>query len=307
MTRRAWLLFAAVSLLWGVPYLFIKVAVEELPPVTVVFVRVAMAALLLWPVAARRGALRGLRGRLRWLVVIALLEIALPFTLISVGEQHITSSLTGLLIASLPLFVALLALRFDPAERVGGMRLLGLVVGIGGVAALLGVDIGGNPAQLFGAAMVLLATLSYATSTLVVKHAFSDAPMLGAVTAATLIAAVLLAPFAVAFTPARMPSLHVTLALVGLGVLCTAAALTLFFTLIVEAGPSRAAVITYLNPAVAVALGVTVLDEPLTAAIVAGFVLIIAGSWLSTRSGARRPAEVTAAGGAPRSRGAKFR
>ncbi|HZD72549.1 MAG TPA: DMT family transporter, partial [Actinomycetota bacterium] len=198
MTRRAWLLFAAVSLLWGVPYLFIKVAVEELPPVTVVFVRVAMAALLLWPVAARRGALRGLRGRLPWLVVIALLEIAVPFTLISVGEQHITSSLTGLLIASLPLFVALLALRFDPAERVGGTRLLGLVVGIGGVAALLGVDIGGNPAQLFGAAMVLLATLSYATSTLVVKHAFSDAPMLGAVTAATLIAAVLLAPFAVA-------------------------------------------------------------------------------------------------------------
>jgi drug/metabolite transporter (DMT)-like permease len=300
MTRRAWLLFAAVSLLWGVPYLFIKVAVEELPPVTVVFVRVAMAALLLWPVAARRGALRGLRGRLPWLVVIALLEIAVPFTLISVGEQHITSSLTGLLIASLPLFVALLALRFDPAERVGGTRLLGLVVGIGGVAALLGVDIGGNPAQLFGAAMVLLATLSYATSTLVVKHAFSDAPMLGAVTAATLIAAVLLAPFAVAFTPARMPSLHVTLALVGLGVLCTAAALTLFFTLIVEAGPSRAAVITYLNPAVAVALGVAILDEPLTAAMVAGFVLIIAGSWLSTRAAARRPAEVTATGGGPR-------
>jgi drug/metabolite transporter (DMT)-like permease len=300
MTRRAWLLFAAVSLLWGVPYLFIKVAVAELPPVTVVFARVALAALLLWPVAVRRGALRGLRRRLPWLLVVALLEIAVPFLLISIGEQHVTSSLTGLLIASLPLFVALLALRFDAAERVGGLRLLGLVVGIGGVAALLGVDIGGDRTQLFGAAMVLLATCCYAASTLVVKHAFSDAPMLGVVTAATLIATVLLAPFTIAFTPARVPSTHVILALLALGALCTAAALTMFFTLIVEAGPSRAAVITYLNPAVAVALGVAILGEPLTVAIVAGFVLIIAGSWLSTRRAARPPEPVTTAGGNPR-------
>jgi drug/metabolite transporter (DMT)-like permease len=300
MSRRAWLLFAAVSLLWGVPYLFIKVAVAELPPVTVVFGRVVLAALLLGPVAARRGALRGLRGRLPWLLLVALLEITVPFLLISIGEQHITSSLTGLLIAALPLFVALLALRFDAAERVGGVRLLGLVVGIGGVAALLGVDIGGDRAQLFGAAMVLLATCCYASSTLVVKHAFSDAPMLGVVTAATMIASVLLAPFAAAFTPARMPSLHVILALLALGALCTAAALTMFFTLIVEAGPSRAAVITYLNPAVAVALGVAVLGEPLTVAIVAGFVLIIAGSWLSTRPPTTLPARLAAMRGSPR-------
>ncbi len=300
MSRRAWLLFAAVSLLWGVPYLFIKVAVAELPPVTVVFGRVVLAALLLGPVAARRGALRGLRGRLPWLLLVALLEITVPFLLISIGEQHITSSLTGLLIAALPLFVALLALRFDAAERVGGVRLLGLVVGIGGVAALLGVGIGGDRAQLFGAAMVLLATCCYASSTLVVKHAFSDAPMLGVVTAATMIASVLLAPFAAAFTPARMPSLHVILALLALGALCTAAALTMFFTLIVEAGPSRAAVITYLNPAVAVALGVAVLGEPLTVAIVAGFVLIIAGSWLSTRPPTTLPARLAAMRGSPR-------
>src|SRR6266516_2795964 len=181
MTRRAWLLFAAVSLLWGVPYLFIKIAVAELPPVTVVFSRVAMATLVLWPVAARRGTLRGLRGRLPQLVVVALLEITVPFLLISIGEQHIASSLTGLLIASLPLFVALLALRFDAAT---------------------------DRAQLFGAAMVLLATCCYAASTLVVKRFFSDAPMLGVVTAATMIASVLLAPFAVALTPPRIPSLH---------------------------------------------------------------------------------------------------
>jgi drug/metabolite transporter (DMT)-like permease len=291
MTRRAWLLFAAVSLLWGVPYLLIKVAVAELPPVTVVFARVGLAALVLWPVAARSGALRGLRSRVPQLVLLSLLEITVPFLLISVGEQHITSSLTGLLIASLPLFVALLALRFDAAERVSGVRLLGLLLGIGGVAALLGVDLGGDRSKLFGAAMVLLATASYAVSTMVVKRAFSGAPMLGVVTVATMIASVVLAPFAVVAMPERLPSLHVTLALVALGVLCTAAALTLFFTLIVEAGPSRASVITYVNPAIAVALGVAVLGEPLTLAIVGGFLLIIAGSWLSTRppAGAAQP------------------
>jgi drug/metabolite transporter (DMT)-like permease len=290
MTRRAWLLFAAVALLWGVPYLFIKVAVAEVPPVTVVFARVALAAALLGPVAARRGALRGLRGRLPQLALLALLEITIPFLLISMGEQHITSSLAGLLIASMPLFVALLALRFDPAERVTGARLLGLLVGIAGVAALLGIDLGGDLSQVAGGAMVLLATLCYATSTLLVKRAFSDVPMLGVVTVATAISALLLAPFALALTPARLPSLNVALALAGLGVLCTAAGLLAYFALIVEAGPSRAAVITYMNPAVAVALGVAVLGEPLTGAILAGFALIIAGSWLSTRPPAPRPA-----------------
>jgi drug/metabolite transporter (DMT)-like permease len=303
MTRRAWLLFTAVSLLWGVPYLFIKVAVAELPPVTVVFVRVAMAALLLWPVAVRRGALRGLRRRLPQLVVLALLEIAVPFLLISMGEQRIASSLTGLLIAALPLFVALLALRFDAAERVRGLRLLGLVVGIAGVAALLGIDVGGDSAQLVGAALVLLATLCYAAATLVVKHAFSGTSMLGVVTVATTIASIGLAPFAVALTPARMPSLHVTLALVGLGVLCTALALMLYFALIVEAGPSRATVVTYVNPAVAVALGVAVLDEPLTAAIVAGFLLIITGSWLATNPPRLRRGQRVSHGGGARLEG----
>jgi drug/metabolite transporter (DMT)-like permease len=286
MTRRAWVLFAAVSLLWGIPYLLIKVAVEELPPVTVVFARVILAALVLWPVAVRSGALRGLRALVPQLVLVSLLEITVPFLLISIGEQHITSSLTGLLIASLPLFVALLALRFDSAERVSGVRLLGLVLGIGGVAALLGVDLGGDRSKLFGAVMVLLATASYAASTILVKRAFSGVQMLGVVTVATMIAGVVLAPFAIIATPARMPSLQVSLALLALGVLCTAAALTLFFTLIVEAGPSRASVITYVNPAIAVALGVAVLGEPLTLAIVGGFLLIMAGSWLSTRSAA---------------------
>src|SRR5579883_1640522 len=157
MTRKGWLLFAAISLFWGIPYLFIKIAVQVLDPMVVVFARVGIAAIVLLPVAMHRRMLRPLREH--WLAVsmLAFVQIAGPFLLISYGEQHITSSLTSLLIASEPLLVALLALRFDPSERVGGLRLCGLLIGIVGVAVLLGFDVGGDEQKLLGAAMVLLA------------------------------------------------------------------------------------------------------------------------------------------------------
>ena len=282
VSRRAWLMFAVMSLLWGIPYLFIKVAVAEVAPVTVVFLRTALAALVLLPVALRRGALRRLRGRWTAVVVLALMEITAPFLLIAYGERHITSSLTGLLIAAEPLLVALLAFRLDPSERVTGVRLIGLLVGMVGVVALLGLDAGGDRLQLLGAGMVLLATLGYAGGVLLVKRAFADVPPLGVVTAALGITAVLLAPFAAVKLPDRVPSAAVVGSLAALAVVCTAVAFLVFFALIAEAGPSRTTVFTYVNPAVAVALGVTLLHEPLTGVTVAGFLLVIAGSWLST-------------------------
>jgi drug/metabolite transporter (DMT)-like permease len=283
VTRRAWVLFAVMAVLWGVPYLFIKIAVAELPPVTLVAARTAIAAAVLLPVALWRGDLLGLRGRLAAVVGLMLLEVTLPFLLISAGEQRIASSLTGLLIASVPMMIALLALRFDASERVGRLQVLGLCLGLAGVAAILGLDVGRDPAQLLGAAMVLLAALLYALGALLVKHAFSDVSPLGPATAALALNTVLLAPFALASAPHRVPSPQVVLALLGLGVLCTAVAFLVYFALIVEAGAGRAAVITYVNPAIAVALGVIVLGERLTPVTVAGFVLVIAGSWLSTR------------------------
>jgi drug/metabolite transporter (DMT)-like permease len=283
VTRRAWALFAVMAVLWGVPYFFIKIAVAELPPVTLVAARTAIAAAVLLPVALWRGDLLGLRGRLAAVVGLMLLEVTLPFLLISAGEQRIASSLTGLLIASVPMMIALLALRFDASERVGRLQVLGLCLGLAGVAAILGLDVGRDPAQLLGAAMVLLAALLYALGALLVKHAFSDVSPLGPATAALALNTVLLAPFALASAPHRVPSPQVVLALLGLGVLCTAVAFLVYFALIVEAGAGRAAVITYVNPAIAVALGVIVLGERLTPVTVAGFVLVIAGSWLSTR------------------------
>jgi drug/metabolite transporter (DMT)-like permease len=290
MTPRAWLLFAAVSVVWGVPYFFIKVAVEAgVPPGFVAWSRVALAAALLLPLARRRGALAGLGGRWRAIVAYAACEVAVPFLLIAVGEQHISSSLAAILIASMPLMVALLSVRFSPADRPTGLRLAGLVVGFGGVVALLGVDVAGRPGELLGAALVLVATLCYGTATIVVNCFLADLDPFGPIAASLGLATVALAPVALAGLPREVPPADALGALAVLGVVCTALGLVLFFRLVIEAGPSRAAVITYVNPLVAVVLGVLILDERLGLISVVGLLAILGGSWLATR-GRRRPA-----------------
>jgi drug/metabolite transporter (DMT)-like permease len=276
-------LFIAISVFWGIPYLFIKIAVQELDPTIVVFARLAIAAVVLLPVAARRGVLRQLRGRWFAITALSLVQIAAPFLLISYGEQHITSSLTSLLIAADPLLVALFALRFDPAERVNGLRFVGLLIGIVGVAALLGFDVGGDEQKLLGACLVLLATAGYAAGALLVKRpTFATLPTLGLVAVQCTVTAIILLPVAVTRLPDRLPSTEVIASLLILGLICTALAYLTYFTLIAEVGASRGTVFTYVNPAVSVLLGVTLLGEPLNGATVAGFLLIILGSWLST-------------------------
>ena len=283
MTRKGWLLFIAMSVIWGIPYLFIKIAVRELDPSVVVLARVGIAAAVLLPVAARRRVLYQLRQR--WLAVAALacVQVVGPFLLISYGEQHIASSLTSLLIAADPLFVVLFALRFDPSERASGLRLLGLLIGIVGVVTLLGLDVGGDAQRLLGAAFVLLAAAGYAASALLIKRpAIVALPSLGVVTIMCVTATVVLLPLALTRLPSKLPSLEVLASLLVLGLICTALAYLLFFALVAEVGASRATVITYVNPAVSVLLGVTLLAEPLNAAIIIGFLLIIIGCWLST-------------------------
>jgi drug/metabolite transporter (DMT)-like permease len=283
MTRKGWLLFISMSVIWGIPYLFIKIAVRELDPTVVVVARVGVAAAVLLPVAAQRRVLRQLRER--WLTVAALacVQIAGPFLLISYGEQHITSSLTSLLIAADPLLVVLFALRFDPSERASGLRLVGLLIGMGGVVVLLGLDVGGDEQRLLGAILVLLAAAGYATGALLIKRpTIAALPSLGVVTVMCITAAVVLLPLAVTRLPNKLPDLPVIASLLVLGLICTALAYLLFFALVAEVGASRGTVITYVNPAVSVLLGVTLLGEPLDAAIIVGFLLIIVGSWLST-------------------------
>ena len=280
MTARAWLLFAAVSVVWGIPYFFIKVAVEAgVPPWFVAWSRVALGAAVLLPVAWRRGALRGLGGRWRAVAAYAACEVALPFLLIAAGEQRVASSLAAILIASMPLMVALLS----PEDRPTGLRLVGLVVGFGGVVALLGLDVAGRAGELLGAVLILVATLCYATATIIVNRGLADLDPLGPIAASLALATLGLVPAVALAPPGGVPSAEALGALAVLGFVCTALGLVLFFRLIVAAGPSRASVITYVNPLVAVVLGVVVLDERVGAMSLVGLLAILGGSWLSTR------------------------
>jgi drug/metabolite transporter (DMT)-like permease len=270
-----------MSLLWGMPYLLIKVAVAEVDPSFLVFARLAIAALVLLPFAAARGSLRAARNHWRTLLIIAAAGIVVPFLLIAYGEQHITSSLAALLIAADPLFIALLALWVDRSERMGGRQLLGLVLGFVGVATLLGLDLGGDAMGLLGGAMVLGAALCYAGSALLIKRAAGVSP-LGSTSVSLGLAGLLLAPFAMLAIPVRVPSAPIVGSVVALGVVCTAVAYVVYFSLIAEAGATRAALITYVNPAVAVVLGALVLSEPITLGTVVGFVTIVVGCALAT-------------------------
>ncbi len=270
-----------MSALWGLPYLLIKVAVAGVDPSVVVFVRLAMAGLVLIPLAAATNNLRALRRHWLVLLIIASLGIAAPFLLISYGEQHITSSLAALLIAADPLFIVLLALLFDASERAVGLRLLGLLVGLIGVAVLVGLDVGGDALGVLGAAMVLVAAVCYAVSALLIKR-LAAVPSLGSAAVTVTAAAVVLAPLALTHLPNQLPDGPVLGSLLALGVLCTALAYVVYYSLIGEAGATRASLVTYVNPAVAVLLGVLVLGEPLTVGTLVGFGLILVGCALAT-------------------------
>jgi drug/metabolite transporter (DMT)-like permease len=282
VTARGWMLFAAVSVIWGMPYLFIKLAVDEMSPSLVAWSRLAIAAAVLLPIAWKLGALRGVGARWRILTAFAAVEMAVPWPLIGFGEVRISSSLTAILIAAVPLVVALLALRFDHAERPTPTRLVGMLVGFAGVASLVGIDIGGRGAELAGAGAILLAAVCYAVGPMIVKRRLSDVDPLGPVAASLAIATVLVTPFAAADLPETTPSAEAFASVAVLGLVCSALAFLFFFRLITEVGPGRATIITYVNPVVALALGVAILDESVTAGTVVGLLLILAGSWLST-------------------------
>jgi drug/metabolite transporter (DMT)-like permease len=283
MTRKGWLLFIAISVIWGIPYLFIKIAVRELDPVVVVCARAIIGATVLLPLAASQQMLRPLLRHWRMLVLFSLIHMAGSFVLISYGEQYVSSSLASLLLAANPLLVALLALGFQKSERINGPRLGGLLLGMVGLIVLLGFDVGGNGQQWLGAALLLTAALGYAISALLLKRApLADLPRQGIAAAECSVTTLALLPVALTRLPDKIPSAGALASLLVLGLICTALALPIFFALIKEVGASRGTVISYVNPAVSVALGVIVLGEPLTAATIAGFLLIIAGSWLST-------------------------
>jgi drug/metabolite transporter (DMT)-like permease len=289
VTRRGALLFAAMCVIWGIPYLLIRVAVRELAPVTLVFGRTVVGALLLTPVAAWRGELRPLLARWKPLLAYTAVEVAIPWVLLARAETRLTSSLTGLLIAAVPLVGALIVTLTGERERQGGRRWIGLLVGIGGVAALVGLDVG----QISVVALieVALVAVGYAVGPIILSRSLAELPVFGVVAASLLVSAIVYAPFAAFRMPGAMPSAHVVESVLGLAVICTALAFVVFFALIAEVGPVRATVITYVNPAVAAVLGVTILSEHITAGMVVGFALVLGGSVLATGRGPEPVAE----------------
>jgi drug/metabolite transporter (DMT)-like permease len=283
MTRRGALLFAAMCVIWGIPYLMIRVAVRELAPVTLVFLRTGIAAALLVPAATLRGELRPLLSRWRPLVAYTAIEVAVPWVLLAKAETRLASSLTGLLIAAVPLVGALAVTLTGVRERQGGRRWLGLLVGLGGVTALVGLDLGQVNAVSLGE--VACVAVCYAIGPIIVSRYLVGVPALGVVAASLGLSALAYAPLAAVRWPSEMPSAHVLESVLGLALVCTALAFLVFFALIGEVGPVRATVITYVNPAVAAAVGVLLLSERLTAGMVVGFVLVLAGSLLATGRG----------------------
>jgi drug/metabolite transporter (DMT)-like permease len=277
-----------MCVLWGVPYLLIRVAVRELTPGTLVFLRTGGAAALLLPLAAARGELRSLLPRWRGVLVFAAVEIAVPWLLLASAERRISSSLAALLIAAVP-FVGVALAASTGAERFDARRLVGLLVGVVGVAAIVGVDLGSTSGV--GLAEMALVVVGYATGPFLLTRYLRDLPSLGVIAVSLAVTALVYAPLAALQRPSEPPAGRVVASVAALAVVCTAVAFVLFADLIAEAGPVRATVITYVNPAVAALLGVAVLGERFTAGMGAGFVLVLAGSAFATRADVAAVAE----------------
>ncbi len=284
MSARGYVLFAAMALIWGIPYLFIKVAVAELSPATLVLTRTALGAALLLPLAAVRGDLQSLVPRWRTVLVYTAVEVGAPWFLLSDAERHLSSSLAGLLIAGVPLVGVVLAWRTGGDDRPAARGIVGLAIGLVGVALVVGLDVAADDLNAVGE--VGLVVLGYATGAMIIARWLRGAPTTGVVSASLALTALAYLPFGLAQWPRATPSLSAIGAVAVLGVVCTALAFLVFFALIREIGAVRATVITYFNPAVAVVLGVTVLGEPFTLGITLGFALIIAGSFIATRRAA---------------------
>ncbi len=290
MSRRGWALFAAMSVIWGTPYLLIKIAVGGVPVPVLVLARVTIGAALLLPVALRRGQLAALRPVWRWVALFAVVEIVVPWIALSEAERGISSSLTGLLIASVPIMVALLSLLIRAGDRLSLTRWTGLLIGLAGVTLLAGPNLIGSGAGAGvsrSVAEVLFVALCYAGGPLIANRKLSQVPSLAVTAISLTLAAVVYAPLAALSWPSAVPSGKVLASIAGLAVICTAGAFLVFFRLIAEVGPARASVITYVNPAIAVSLGVLVLGERVTPAMLAAFGTILAGSVLATRQSRR--------------------
>ena len=282
MSLRHWVIFIVLCIIWGIPYFFIKLALEDLSPACIAWLRITLAALVLVPIAWRRGVLQPVLRHRGAVIAFAFAELVIPFPLVSLAETWISSSMTGVLIASAPLMNVALAPLFGIREPLSVRRSIGLAVGFIGVIALLGFDNSGGAYQWAGIVCVIAATIGYVVGPLVVQKHLADVDELGSLSASLVVASVALLPAALLTGPTELPGITALGSMLILGLVCTAAALLLYFYLISYAGAGRASIVAYVCPAVAALLGVTILGEHFSAGMVVAFALILMGSWMAT-------------------------
>jgi drug/metabolite transporter (DMT)-like permease len=274
-------LLLIVAGIWGASYLFIKVAVREIEPTAMMDLRLIFAAVVLVPVLAwrlgSRSALAEVRSTGTAAFVLGVTNMALPFVLIAWGEKHIDSGVAAIANATVPIFVALLAIRFNPAERVRGWRLVGVALGLVGTGVLTGLHPQGGWWGVAGTLAVVVASLSYASANLFAQHRFPGTAPLVTTTASTLAAALVLLPFGLLQLPESVPSWKAIASVAALGIGGTALALLFFYAMLNRYGASRASLVTYLLPPFALFYGVVFLEERMTLNAVLGLLLILAG------------------------------
>ena len=278
MSKRGWILFLGLGLLWGMPYLLIRIAVQEIDPLVMAGTRTLIGSLLLLPIALHRRALAPAFAQWKWLLAFTVIEITIPWLLLGHAETRLNSSTAGLMIAIVPLFAALIVTKLGH-DKLEPRRIFGLALGLAGVALLVGLDI--NFSDYLAVAATIVVALCYAIGPIIIDRKLKDVPAIGVITGALILATLIYAPFAPFLWPAHV-STRAALAVGALGLLCTAGAFMVFVALIAEVGPARATVITYVNTAVAITLGVLVLHEPLRVGMLIGFPLVIAGSFFGT-------------------------
>ncbi len=283
MTQRAWTLFAAMAVIWGIPYLFIKIAVVEISPVAVAGWRTLLGAAILLPIAARAGALRPALRAWPYVAAFGLIEMALPWVLLGHAETRVPSGFAGLMLAAVPIVSTVVSWLLGDHHALTRVRLAGLAVGVAGVAALVGLDWAAGTIDPLSVAELLVVAVCYAVAPAMAARKLGHVPTMGVVSVSLALVALLYLPASLATVRHGLPSTGVVLSVLVLALVCTALAFVLFFELIAEAGPVRATVITFVNPAVAVALGVLVLAEPLTWGTLVGFPLVLLGSYWATR------------------------
>ena len=299
VSKRGWLLFISLGIIWGTPYLFIRIAVEDFSPAIVVFGRVMIAALLLLPIAIHRGHASSLKTHWKGILAFAIIEMCLPFGALAVAEKEISSSLTGLLIAAVPIVNAIISRQIGLDSIWDVRRIIGLLIGITGVGLLVGFDI--SAANYWAIAICFIAVLGYALGPIIITKLLSDVESIGVISWSLLVAGLIYLPLVIrdiVNDTWRAPgvseiSTSAIASIIALGVLCSAIAFVVLFELIDEVGPTRTTVITYINPAVAIILGVVLLSEPLTLGIMVGFPVVLVGSVMATRKNAQ-PREVIA-------------